>query len=82
MKEIILSFFYVMLAELFLTFYAIYSSREKANIAGIFAALNTLLYCMNIQNVIINNYCIAASAFGAYIGTVLCIIINKHWNVK
>jgi uncharacterized membrane protein YfcA len=75
--KILESFLFILLAELFLTFYAIHSAKGKGTTAGIFAALNTLLYCMNIQNIIIDNWCIASSMVGAFLGTWISVKISK-----
>lgn len=77
MKEIFESFLFMFFAELFLTFYVISSAKGQAIKGSTFASLNTALYCLNIQNVIINYWCIFASMIGAFLGTYLSTHLTK-----
>lgn len=72
-----LSFIFIFFAELFLTLYAIKASEYKIHPAALFATLNTILYCMNIENIVQDKWCILFAAFGAYIGTWVSIKISK-----
>ncbi len=75
----LLSFGFIFFAECFLTFYAIKASQHKSHAASVFAALNTLLYCMNIENIITDNWCIFFSVVGAYCGTRASVFISKRF---
>lgn len=72
------SFVYMFFAEMLLTLYAIKAAEHKPHPAAFFAAMNTFVYCMNIENIIHNNWCILFSMFGAYAGTVASISISKR----
>ena len=63
------SFIFILIAELLLTLYSIHSSKGNKQKAAICAGLNTILYCMNIDNLIRDNWCILFAAIGAYVGT-------------
>lgn len=75
--EIIESFLFILFAELFLTLYSIHSSRGKSTTAGVFAMLNTMLYCLNIENIIQNYWCIISAMAGAFIGTFISVKLSK-----
>ncbi len=72
------SFLFIFFAELFLTFYTIYSNKSQVHNAGIFAGFNTILYCLNIENIIVNRWCILVAAIGAYAGTYVSIKIAGY----
>lgn len=71
------SFIFILFGELFLTLFAIHSSKGKSITASIFAALNTMLYCLNIENIIVNKWCIASAMLGALIGTFMVVKFVK-----
>lgn len=72
------SFILIFFAELFLTIYSIYSNKGKATKASIFAALNTVLYCLNIDAIIKDNWCILFAALGAFVGTFITVNFFKE----
>lgn len=76
MTQILESFFLILFAEIFLTLFAIHAAKGKPMSASIFAALNTLLYCMNIENIIVDHWCIAAACAGAFAGAWISIKIS------
>ena len=67
------SFILIFFAELFLTFYSIHSNKGNAVKAGIFAIMNTILYCLYIDAIIKDGWCILFAAMGAFVGTIVSV---------